>query len=57
MANTILIILRMADWNQPHMDKLYLMVLMIDDHIRMPKTNLNDEYYFTPLPELEDDEH
>ena len=46
MAKRILIFLRMADSNQAHMDKLWFMVLMVDYHIRMPMSMLNDEYYF-----------
>ena len=45
MAKPILIILRMANSNQPHMDKLRFMVLMVDDHIRMSMYELNYEYY------------
>ena len=33
------------------------MVLMVDDQIRMSILELNDEDYFTPVPELEDDEY
>ena len=57
MAKPLLILLRMADSNQPHMDKLWFMVLMVDDHIRMSMSELNDEDYFPPIIELEDDEH
>ena len=52
MANPLLILLRMADSNQPHMDKLSFMVLMVNDRIRMSMSELNDEYYFTPVTEL-----
>ena len=40
IAKPILILLRMADSNQTHMNKIRFMVLMFDDHIRMsmPKT-------------------
>ena len=55
MAKPLLILLRMADSNQPHMDKLRFMVLMFDDHIRMYMYELNDEDYFPPVTELEDD--
>ena len=56
-AKPLLIILRMDDPNQPHMDKLRFMVLMVDDHIRMSMLELNYEYYFPPIIELEDDEN
>ena len=57
MAKPLLILLRMADSNQTHMDKLRFMVLMVDEHIRMSMSELNDEDYFTPVTELEDDEY
>ena len=57
MANPLLVVLRMADSNQPHMEKLLFMVLLVDDHIRMSMPELNDEYYFPPVPELEDDKY
>ena len=47
----------MADLNQPHMEKLWFMVLMVDDHIRMSMSEINDEDYFSPVTELEDDEN
>ena len=34
-AKPLLILLRMSDSNQTHMDKLLFMVLMVDDHIMM----------------------
>ena len=52
MANSLLILMRMADSNLPHIDKLWFMVLMVDDNIRMSMPELNDEYYFIPVPEL-----
>ena len=55
MPNPLLILLRMADSNQTHMDKLRFMVLIVDDHIRMSMIGLNDEYYFPTVPYLEDD--
>ena len=55
IAKPLLILLRMADSNQPHMVKLQFMVLMVDDHIRMSMTELKNEDYFTPVTELEDD--
>ena len=57
MEKPLLILLRMADSNQPHMDKLRFMVLMADDHIRMSMPDINDEDYFLPVTELEDDEN
>ena len=39
------------------MDKLRFIVLMFDDHIRMSMSELNDEDYFPPVTELEDDEN
>ena len=45
MAKPLLILLRMADSNQPHMDKLRFMVLMVDDHIRMSLPDINDKDY------------
>ena len=47
----------MADSNQPHMNKFWFMVLMVDDNIRMPMSEINDEDYLTPVKELEDDEY
>ena len=55
MAKHILILLRMADSNHPHMYKLSFMVLMVDDHIRMSISDLNGEYYFPPVTKLEND--
>ena len=57
MAKPLLILLRMANSNQPHMDKLWFMVLMVDDHIRMSMPDLTYEYYFLPIPELEEYEY
>ena len=57
MAEPVLIILKMSNSNQPHMDKLWFMVLMVDDHIWMSMPELNDEDYFTPVTEPEDDEN
>ena len=56
-AKPLLILLRMADSNQPHMDTLRFMVLIVDDHIRMSMLELNDEDYFPPITELEYDEY
>ena len=57
MAKPLLILLRMVYSNQPHMDKLRFMVLMVDDQIRMSMHDLNDEEYFPSIPELEDYEN
>ena len=57
MANPLLIILRVVDSNQPHMDKFWFMVLMVDDQIRISMPELNDEDYFLPITDLEDDEN
>ena len=59
MANSTLILLRMSDSNYPHMDKLRFMLLMVNYHIRMYISELNDEDYPPPPPitELEDDEN
>ena len=57
MDKPLLILLRVAYSNQPHMDKIRFMVLMVDDHIRMSIPNINDEDYFPPVPELEYDEY
>ena len=57
MEKTLLILLRMVDSNHLHMEKLQFMVLMVDDHIRMSISDINDEEYFTPVTELEDDEN
>ena len=43
MENPLLILLKMADSNYPHMDKIQFMVLMVDDHIRMSMPDINDE--------------
>ena len=57
MENPLLIILRMADSNHPHMEKLGFMVLMVDDHIRMSMSELNNKDYLPPVTELEYDEN
>ena len=46
MVKPLLILLMIADSNQPRLDKLLFMVLMLDDHIRMSMPELNDKYYF-----------
>ena len=43
--------------NQPHMDNLRFMVLMVDDYIKMSMPELNDEDYFHPVTKSEDDEN
>ena len=40
------ILLRMADSNQPYIDKLRFIVLIVDDYIRIYMSELNDEDYF-----------
>ena len=57
MENPFFILLRMADSNQTHMDKLQFMVLMVDDHIRISMPELNDEDYFPHVTKLEDSEY
>ena len=57
MEKPLLILLSMADSNQPHMDKLRFMVLMVDDHIRMSMSELNDEECLPHVTELEDDKN
>ena len=57
MENPLLIILRMADSNQPHMDKLRFMVLMVDYCISISMPKLKDEDYFPPVTTLEDEEN
>ena len=57
MAKPLLILMRMDNSNHPHMDKLLFMVLMVDDHISISIPELNDEDYFPPVMELEDDEY
>ena len=39
------------------MDKLWSMVLMVDDHIKISMPELNDEDYFPPVKKLEYDEY
>ena len=57
MSKLLLILLRMANSNQTRMYKLWSMVVMVDDHIRIYMTDLNDEDYIPPAAELEDDEY
>ena len=52
MAKLLLIILNMADSNQPHMDKPRFMVFMVGDNIRMSMPELNDGDYLPPVTEL-----
>ena len=49
MSRPLLILLRMADSNQPHMKNLLFMFLMVDYHIRMSMPELNDEDCFPPI--------
>ena len=55
MSKPFFILLRMVESNQPHLDKLRFMVLMVDGHLRMSISELNDGDYFPPVTELEDD--
>ena len=57
MSKTLLILLRMVDSNQPPMENLRSMVLMVDDHIRIFMPELNDEDYISSVPYLEDDSY
>ena len=57
MSKHLIIILRMANSNHPQMEKIRIMVLMVDDHIRMSMPEINDEDYLPPVTELEDDEY
>ena len=50
MAKLLLILLMVADSNQPHMDKLRFIFLVVDGCIRMSIPELNDEYYVLPVP-------
>ena len=43
MAKPIPILLRMAESDQPHMENIRFMVLMVDDHISMSMPELNDQ--------------
>ena len=49
MAKPLLIIMKMADSNHPHMEKLWFMFLMVYYHIRMSMPDLNYEDYFPPV--------
>ena len=53
MVKPLLILLRMADSNHPHMEKIRFIVLIVDDHIRMSVTEINDEDYPPPPPVIE----
>ena len=57
MVKPLLILLVMANSNHPHIHKLRFTVIMVDDHISMSMPELNDEEYFPPVTELEDDEN
>ena len=57
MEKPLLIILRMAESNHPHMDKLQFTVLMVAYQIRMSMPEINNEDYFPPVIELEYDEY
>ena len=56
-SNILLIILRMANSNQPHMNNIQFIVLMSDNHIRMSMPDLNVKYYLPPVTNLEDNEN
>ena len=47
--------MRMVDSNHTHMEKLWFVVIMVDDRIRMSMPELNYEDHFPPVTELEDD--
>ena len=57
MAKPLLILLRMADSNQPHMENFRVMVLMVDDNILMYIPNIKEGDYFLPVTEEEDNEN
>ena len=52
MEKPLLVLLRMADSNQPHMDNFLSMVLIFGDYISMSMPELNDEDYYPPVTEL-----
>ena len=52
MEKPLLILMRMVDLNQPHMENLWFIVLMVDYHIRISMYEINDEEYFPPVTEL-----
>ena len=52
MEKPLFILLRIANSNQPHMDMRRSMALMVDYHTRMSISELNDEDYFAPVPDL-----
>ena len=52
MAKPLLIILNMADSNQPQLYKLQFILLVVGDHIKMSMTEPHDEYYLLPVREL-----
>ena len=56
-AKPLLILLSMADSNQPHMDKLWFILIVFDDHIMMSMPELNNEGYFITVTELEDEDN
>ena len=45
MAKPFLIILKMVDSNQIHMEKIRFKAPMVYDHIKMSMPELNDKYY------------
>ena len=52
MVKPLLVIIRIAGSNQPHMDKIWFVVLVVYDRIRMYMIELNDEDYSPPVTEL-----
>ena len=52
MVKPLLILLSMDYANQPHMDKIRFMVIMVGDNIRKYMPEINDEDYFHPVTEL-----
>ena len=49
MAEPLLILMRMAESNQPHMEKILSMVPMVYDRISMSMSEINDEDHFPPI--------
>ena len=52
MEKPLLILLKMDDSKQTHMENLLFMVLMVDDCISMSMPELNDGDYLPPVTEL-----
>ena len=47
MSKPLFILLRMADSNQPNMDNIRFIALMVDDNIRMSMSEINYEDYYS----------